>query len=176
MMNLRWAKIYSHNSQGYWDEGPWSKASLPKQCCMNSVIIDKVLKSLASIPSEITNAIQVVNPFNATNPITIPLKLNIVTSSFDMRKATWEKHEDEDNPKINSWQKHQHGIHSALSLVGKNRVFLTTEDVLSSLTLQQGDNYLSTLSQYMRMMLQMLWIMTTVSPCWKILSSYILCK
>ena len=55
------------------------------QCHMNGVLIDEVPKFLAAIPSETTHAIQIENPFDATRPIIIPLKLNRVTSYFKVR-------------------------------------------------------------------------------------------
>ena len=48
----------------------------PIQCCMSVVLINEVPKFLALIPSETTHAIQLENPFDATHPIIIPLKLN----------------------------------------------------------------------------------------------------
>ena len=55
---------------------------------MNGVAIDEVPKFLAPIPSETTNAIQLENPFDATHPIFIPLKLIRVTSYFKVRVPT----------------------------------------------------------------------------------------
>ena len=52
------------------------------QCCMNGVLINEVPKFLAPIPSETKHAIQLKNPFDATHPTIIPLKLNRVTSYF----------------------------------------------------------------------------------------------
>ena len=46
------------------------------------------------------STIQIVNPVNATNSIIIPLKLNRVTSYFDVRKTTLEEYENQDNLKI----------------------------------------------------------------------------
>ena len=69
------------------------------QCCMNSVLINEVLKFLASIPSETAHAIQLENPFDATHPIIIPLKLNGVTSYFAVRTPP-EEYEDKNILKI----------------------------------------------------------------------------
>ena len=67
---------------------------------MNGVMIDKVPKLLAPAPSETIHAIQFENPFNATHPIIIPLKLNRVTSYFEVRKSTQKEHEDKNIFKI----------------------------------------------------------------------------
>ena len=48
----------------------------PMQNCMNSVLIDEVQMFLVPIPGDTMHAIQIENPFNATDPIIIPLKLN----------------------------------------------------------------------------------------------------
>ena len=55
------------------------------QCCMNGVSINEVPKFLALVPSEAMSAIQIEKPFDATHPITFPLKLNRVTSYFEGR-------------------------------------------------------------------------------------------
>ena len=70
------------------------------QCCMNGVLIDEVPKFLASIPSDTMHYIQIVNHFNAAHSIIIPLKLNGVTSYFDVKKPTWEDHEYQNILKI----------------------------------------------------------------------------
>ena len=70
------------------------------QCHVNGVLINEVPKFPAPIPSETTHAIQIENPFYATHPIIIPLKLNGVTSYFDVRKPTWEEYEDQNILKI----------------------------------------------------------------------------
>ena len=124
----------------------------PMQCHVNGVLIDEVPTFLAPIPSETMHAIQIVNLFDVTH-LTITLsQLNIVTSYFNVRKPT------------------HHGICQALSLADKNKICLTTGDLLSALVLQQGEYYLSTLSHCMLMMLQMLQRITTMSLCWKVLS------
>ena len=41
----------------------------------------------------------IMNPFDATNPIFIPLKLSSAHSYFDVRKPTWEGYEDQNNLK-----------------------------------------------------------------------------
>ena len=60
----------------------------PMQCCMNGVLIDEVPTFLAPVPSETMHAIQIENPFDATHPIIIPLKLSRVTVYFEVRKPT----------------------------------------------------------------------------------------
>ena len=57
-------------------------------------------KFLTLIPSETMHAIQLENPFDGIHPIIIPLKLNRVTSYFNVRKPTWEEYEDESILKI----------------------------------------------------------------------------
>ena len=76
----------------------------------------------------------------------------------------------------NSQWKLHHETHLFLSAIDKNRVCSATGDGLSALTLQQGDNYLSTLSYAMLMMLQMLRMKTTMPQCWKVLSFNNHCK
>ena len=66
----------------------------PMQCHMNGVLIHEVLKFLAPIPKETTHAKQIVNPFDATHPIIIPLKVNRVNSQLDVRKPTQEEYGD----------------------------------------------------------------------------------
>ena len=58
------------------------------QCCMNGVLINDFPKFPAPTPSEIMHAIQVENPFDATRPIIIPLKLNGVTSLLKKSMTT----------------------------------------------------------------------------------------
>ena len=57
----------------------------PMQCHMNGVLVNEVPKFLAPISNETTHAIQLENPFDATHPITIPLKLNKANSYFKVR-------------------------------------------------------------------------------------------
>ena len=64
----------------------------------NGVLIDKVPKVLAFNPSETIYAIQIID--HSTYLIIIPLKLNEVTSYFDVRKPTQEKYEDQNILKI----------------------------------------------------------------------------
>ena len=52
------------------------------KCCMNGVLVDKVPKFLAPIPSETMHAIQIENPFDATYPIIICFKLNEVMGYY----------------------------------------------------------------------------------------------
>ena len=106
------------------------------------------------------HAIQLENSFDATHPIIIPLKLNGVTSYFKVRKLTQKEYEDKNILQIDSWQKLYHRTCLTLNIITRNRVCSTTGDGLSALTLQQGDNCLSSQSHCMFMMLQMLWMMT----------------
>ena len=55
---------------------------------MNGGLIDVVPKCLAPVPSETMHAIQLENLFDATHPTIISLKLNGVTSYFEVRKPT----------------------------------------------------------------------------------------
>ena len=72
----------------------------PMQCCIDGVLIDEVPKFLAPVLSKIMHPVQIVNPFNATHPIIIPLEINRVTGYFDVRKSTQEEYEDESIFKI----------------------------------------------------------------------------
>ena len=72
----------------------------PMQCCMNGVLINEVPKYLAPVPSETIHAIQIENPIDANHPIIIPLKLNGVTSYFEVRKPTQEEYENQNILKI----------------------------------------------------------------------------
>ena len=73
----------------------------PMQCCLNEVHISEVSKFLLETPSEITHAIDLVDPFNATSPLIIPLQLSGVTSYFDVYFPIIAYNEHEDIPKIN---------------------------------------------------------------------------
>ena len=70
------------------------------QCHVKGVLINEVTKFLASIPSETTHTIQLVNPFDATHPIIISLKLNGVTININVRNPAWEEYEDQNILKI----------------------------------------------------------------------------
>ena len=109
----------------------------PMEYWMNGVAIDKVYKCLATIPSEIMHAIKVVNLLDVTHPFIILLVITIVTSCFNVRKPAQKEYEYQYS--LKRWKLH-HGIHQALSLVGKSRVCSTTLDRLSFPTLQHGDN------------------------------------
>ena len=141
----------------------------PKQYHVHGVLIYEVSKFLAPIPSETMHAIQLENSFYATHPIIISLHLNRVTSYFKARTPTWEEYEVQNILKIELVPEAPPWDPLALNTVIKNRVCSTTRDSLSALTLQQGENYLSTLSHCKLMMLQMLWMMTTMPLCWKVL-------
>ena len=62
----------------------------PMECLVNDVLIDRVVKFLASIPSKTMHVIQIKNPSSATHPLVLTLKLDGVTSYFDVRKSTQE--------------------------------------------------------------------------------------
>ena len=66
---------------------------------MNGVLIDNIPKFLA-VPSETMHAIQLENPFDATHPIIIPLKLNGVATYFEVWTPTQEEYEDQNILKI----------------------------------------------------------------------------
>ena len=104
---------------------------------MNGVLIYEVTQFLAPVLSETTHAIQLDKPFDATHAIIIPLKLNLVTSYFEVRKHTQEEYEDQNNHNIEFTKR---------------------------------DNYLSTLSNHMLLMLKMLQMTRTMPLCWKVLS------
>ena len=70
------------------------------QCCLNGVQINEVPKFLTETPSETTHAIQLVNPFDATYPLIIPLKLSGATSYFIVYSPSITEYEDEEIPKI----------------------------------------------------------------------------
>ena len=70
------------------------------QCCLNCVQINEVPKFLAGTPSERTHAIELVNPFDATHPLIILLKLSSVTSYFDVFSPSITEYESEEIPKI----------------------------------------------------------------------------
>ena len=70
------------------------------QCHLNGVHTSEVPKFLAEAMSETTHALLLVNPFNATNPLIIPLQLNRVTIYFDVYTSSIAKYENEDIPEI----------------------------------------------------------------------------
>ena len=121
----------------------------PMQCHVNGVLIDKVPKFLVPIPSETTHDIHIENPFDATYPIIIPLKLSRVTSYFEVRKPTQEEYKDRNILKIELIVEASPWTHLALNIVARNRVWMTTGDGLSALPLQRGDNCFSTLLHFM---------------------------
>ena len=65
------------------------------QGCMNGVLIDEVPKFLAPIPIETMHAIQVLNPFDATHPIIIAIKISGVISYVKVRTPTQNEYEDQ---------------------------------------------------------------------------------
>ena len=67
---------------------------------INDVLINEVSKFLMPVPIETMCALQWMNPFDATQPIMIPLKLNGVTSFFEVRMPTQEDNEDQNILKI----------------------------------------------------------------------------
>ena len=76
--------------------------------------------------------------------------------------------------KVSSRENSQWKLHSETCLtqstIDKITECSATGDGFSALTFQAEDNYLSTLLHHMLMMLQMLWMMTTMPKCWKALS------
>ena len=62
--------------------------------------ISEVPKILADNPSETTHAIELVNPFDAAHPLSIPLQLSSVTSYFDVYYPSVTEYENDDIPKI----------------------------------------------------------------------------
>ena len=67
---------------------------------LNGVQISEVPKFLAENPSETSHAIELVNLFNATYPLIIPLQLSGVTCYFDVYSPSATKYENGDIPKI----------------------------------------------------------------------------
>ena len=59
-----------------------------------------VPKFLGETPSETTHAIELVDPFDATQPLIIPLQSSGVTSYFDVNSPSNAEYENEDIPKI----------------------------------------------------------------------------
>ena len=72
----------------------------PRQCCLNGVHINEVPKFLPETPSETTHAIELVNPFDTTLQLIIPIKLSSVTNYFDVYFPSIAEYEDEDIPNI----------------------------------------------------------------------------
>ena len=70
------------------------------QCHVNGVPINEVPNFLAPVPSETTHAIQIENPIDAAHPIIVPLKLNEITSHFQVREPTQEEYEDQNIFKV----------------------------------------------------------------------------
>ena len=67
---------------------------------LNGVQINEVPKFLAETPSETTHAIELVNHFDATHLLIIPIKLSSVVSYFDVYSPSITEYENEDIPKI----------------------------------------------------------------------------
>ena len=70
------------------------------QCCLNGMQINEVPQFLEELPSKITHAIELVDPFNTTQPLIIQLKLSGATSYFDVYSLSIAEYENEDIPKI----------------------------------------------------------------------------
>ena len=68
----------------------------------SGVLNDEGPKFLAPIPTETKHDIQIENPFNANHSMIIPLKLNGVTSYFEVRTPSWEEYKDQNILKT-SW-------------------------------------------------------------------------
>ena len=103
---------------------------------------------LVPIPSETMHVIQIVNPCDAIHPKNIPLKINGVTSYFNVRKPTQAKYEDQNILVLNSQEKLQFWIHWAVSLVDKSRICLTSGDSLSALTLSKESIFINSVTLY----------------------------
>ena len=71
------------------------------QCCLNGVHISEVPMFLAESPSVTIHALQLTDPFDATHPLTLPLKLSSVTNCFEVYSPSIAEYENEDIPKIN---------------------------------------------------------------------------
>ncbi len=72
----------------------------PMQCCMNDVIVDKMPKFLASIPTDQTHALTVADPDDPSRMLTMPLSLRGVTSLLNVRKFTSDDFYNTDTPRI----------------------------------------------------------------------------
>ena len=70
------------------------------QCHLKCVHNSKVPKFLVESPSVTTHAIELVDPFNTTHLLIIPLHLSGVTSYFDVNTSSITEYKDEDIPKI----------------------------------------------------------------------------
>ena len=68
------------------------------QCCMNGVHTSEVPKFLSEAPSETAHVIEVVDPFDATHPLIIPLQLSVITSFFDVYAPSIADYENKDIP------------------------------------------------------------------------------
>ena len=159
-----------------WDEGPWSSPSLPhvmlyKWC---SDWCSPRAFGTHSQSNHICLTKKNIFLFDATHPIIIFWKSIKVISYFIVREPTPKSmgtrmSSGKMSSRKNSQWKLHYGINLALSTIDKTRDCSATWDDLSALTLQQGDNYLSTLSHHMVMMLQTLWTMVTMPQCWAVL-------
>ena len=132
----------------------------PMQCHMNSVLIDEIPKFLAT---------QIKNPFDATHQIIIPLKLTQVTSYFEVRAPTLDMYEDQNILKIELMAESPPWDPFSPDLSFQEQSMFNCRAQFVSPNDPARDNYLSTLSHFILMMLQILWMMTTMPLQWNVL-------
>ena len=135
------------------------------QCYINGVVIEKASKFLVPISSETMHSIELENPFDANHPIIIPLKLHGVTSYFEVRTSNQEKDEDPNILRIKYMAEAPPWDPSNLEFRWQEQSMLDYRGWLFS----PITPYLSTLLNHMHMMLQMLWMPTTMLLCWRVL-------
>ena len=102
------------------------------QCHINGVVINGVPNFLAPAASETMHAIQLENLFDATHAIIIPLKLNRVTSYFEVRTPTQEEHEKKNILRIECMVKAPLWDQSSPKLSRQKQSLLITGDNLSA--------------------------------------------
>ena len=107
--------------------------------------VSEVPKFLAESPSETTHTIELVDPFDATHSLIIPLQLSRVTNYFDVYSPSVTEYENDDIPKIHLTVKEPPRDHQQVS-IQKEKLECSIIKVRSvSLPQQQGDQYLSAL-------------------------------
>ena len=72
----------------------------PMQCHLNGVQINEVPKFFAKNSRETSNAIEFVDPFDATHPLIILFQLSSATSYFDVYTPSATEYENDDISKI----------------------------------------------------------------------------
>ena len=159
-------QCYLLNQPGNWDEGPWLSSSLP-DAVLHEWCLHWWSSKASGTHTQWDHTYNTVGkPFWCHPPNYYSFKLVTLKWEYPLEKSMRTRI----SSRWNSQQKLHCGAHLVLNIVTKNEVSLTTVDGLPAPTLQQGDNYLSTLSHCMHMMLQMLWTTTTMPQCWKVLS------